>query len=52
MPLVLRGIEDPSTGEAVAMTGLREAALGSRLHRARLAVRAAVERHVASEERR
>jgi len=34
------------------MTGLREAALQSRLHRAQLAVRVAVERHVASEERR
>lgn len=52
MPLVSRDVEAFSTGEAAAMTGLREAACRSRLHRARLAVRAAVERHVASEERR
>lgn len=52
MPPVLRDVEGISTGEAAAMTGLGEAARKSRLHRARLAVRAAVERHVASEDRR
>ena len=52
MPLVLRDVEDLSTGEAAAMTGLGEAARESRLHRAWLAGRATVERPVASEEER
>ncbi len=41
-PLILRDIEGLSTHEAAAVMQLREAALKSRLHRARLAVREAV----------
>ena len=43
MPLVLRDVEGLSTAEAAAIMELGEAAFKSRLHRARLAVRAAVE---------
>jgi RNA polymerase sigma-70 factor (ECF subfamily) len=39
-PLILRDIEGLSTGEAAAILGVAEAAFKSRLHRARLAVRA------------
>jgi RNA polymerase sigma-70 factor, ECF subfamily len=42
-PLVLRDIEGLSTADAAAVLGLSEAALKSRLHRARVAVRDAVE---------
>jgi RNA polymerase sigma-70 factor (ECF subfamily) len=45
-PLVLRDIENLSTAEAAAVLGLGEAAFKSRLHRARLAVRAAVSDHL------
>jgi len=41
-PLVLRDIEGLTTTEAASILGLGEAAFKSRLHRARLAVRAAV----------
>jgi len=47
MPLVLRDVEGLSTEQAAAVMGLGEAAFKSRLHRARLAVRAAVEHYVA-----
>jgi RNA polymerase sigma-70 factor, ECF subfamily len=43
MPLVLRDVEGLSTAEAAAVMDLGEAAFKSRLHRARLAVRAAVQ---------
>jgi len=43
LPLVLRDVEGLSTAQAAAVTELGEAAFKSRLHRARLAVRAAVE---------
>jgi len=42
-PLILRDVEGLSTAEAAAIMGLRQAAFKSRLHRARLAVRNAVE---------
>ena len=42
-PLILRDIEGLSTAEAAAIMELGEAAFKSRLHRARLAVREAVE---------
>jgi RNA polymerase sigma-70 factor (ECF subfamily) len=42
-PLILRDIEGLSTAEAAAIMDLGEAAFKSRLHRARLAVRDAVE---------
>jgi RNA polymerase sigma-70 factor (ECF subfamily) len=42
-PLILRDVEGFSTAEAAAIMGLSEAALKSRLHRARLAVRHAIE---------
>ncbi len=43
MPLVLRDVEGLSTADACAVMELSEAAFKSRLHRARLAVRSAVE---------
>ena len=43
MPLVLRDVEGLSTAEAADIMDLAEAAFKSRLHRARLAVREAVE---------
>ena len=43
MPLVLRDIEGLSTADAAAIVGLSEAAFKSRLHRARAAVREAIE---------
>jgi len=49
MPLVLRDIEGLSTTQAAAVMDLGEAAFKSRLHRARLAVRAAVEELVTQE---
>jgi RNA polymerase sigma-70 factor (ECF subfamily) len=45
-PLILRDIEGLSTADAAAILGLSEAALKSRLHRARAAVRAAISDHV------
>jgi len=46
-PLILRDVEGLSTEQAAAIMGLREAAFKSRLHRARLAVREAIEDHLA-----
>lgn len=46
IPLVLRDIEGLSTGEAAAVMQLGEAAFKSRLHRARLAVREAMEEYL------
>ena len=43
MPLVLREVEGLSTAEAAAIMELGQAAFKSRLHRARLVVREAVE---------
>jgi RNA polymerase sigma-70 factor, ECF subfamily len=51
-PLILRDVEGLSTAEAAAIMGLREAAFKSRLHRARLAVRNAVEEHLDEDEDR
>ena len=45
-PLILRDVEGLSTAEAAAIMGLSEAAFKSRLHRARLAVRNAIEDHL------
>jgi RNA polymerase sigma-70 factor, ECF subfamily len=50
MPLVLRDVEGLSTAEAARVMDLGEAAFKSRLHRARLAVRAAVEDLVTQED--
>jgi RNA polymerase sigma-70 factor (ECF subfamily) len=50
-PLILRDVEGLSTEQAAAIIGLREAAFKSRLHRARLAVRAAIEDHLAGDDR-
>lgn len=52
MPLVLRDVEGLSTAEAAAVMDLGEAAFKSRLHRARMAVRAAVDDLVSPEEER
>jgi RNA polymerase sigma-70 factor (ECF subfamily) len=49
-PLILRDIEGLSTAEAAAIMGLREAAFKSRLHRARLAVRTAIEDYLDEDE--
>jgi RNA polymerase sigma-70 factor, ECF subfamily len=48
-PLILRDVEGLSTQQAAAILGLQEAAFKSRLHRARLAVRAAIENHLAEQ---
>lgn len=45
-PLILRDIEGLSTEESAEILGLGEAAFKSRLHRARLAVRRAVQGHL------
>lgn len=45
-PLILRDIEGLSTAQAAAIMGLRPAAFKSRLHRARLDVRAAVAKYL------
>jgi RNA polymerase sigma-70 factor (ECF subfamily) len=50
-PLILRDVEGLTTAEAAAIMGLREAAFKSRLHRARLAVRNAVEDYLDEAER-
>lgn len=49
-PLVLRDVEGLSTAEAAATMGLGEAAFKSRLHRARLTVRAAVKDYLPGED--
>ena len=48
-PLILRDIENLSTAEAAAILGLGEAAFKSRLHRARVAVREAIESSLGGE---
>lgn len=50
VPLVLRDVEGLSTAEAAGVMDLGEAAFKSRLHRARLAVREAVEEFVTEAE--
>lgn len=49
-PLILRDVEGLSTSEAASIMGLRQAAFKSRLHRARLAVRNAVEEYLDQDE--
>jgi RNA polymerase sigma-70 factor (ECF subfamily) len=49
-PLILRDIEGLSTAEAAAIMGLGEAAFKSRLHRARLAVRDAIDDYLPEDE--
>lgn len=44
-PLILRDVEGLSTTEAAAVMDLREAAFKSRLHRARMAVRRAIDEY-------
>lgn len=48
VPLVLRDVEGLSTTEAAGVMELKEAAFKSRLHRARMAVREAVDDYLAS----
>lgn len=50
LPLVLRDIEGLSTSEATEVMELKEAAFKSRLHRARMIVRQAVDRYLAGGE--
>ncbi len=50
IPLVLRDIEGLSTAQAAAVMQLGEPAFKSRLHRARLAVREAMEDYLGVEE--
>ena len=50
-PLILRDVEGLSTQEAADVMDLREAAFKSRLHRARLAVRRAVDQYYLEGER-
>lgn len=45
-PLILRDVEGLSTAEAASVMGLSEAAFKSRLHRARLAVRKAIDEYL------
>jgi RNA polymerase sigma-70 factor (ECF subfamily) len=45
-PLILRDVEGLSTEQAAELMGLKEAAFKSRLHRARLAVRDAVDAYL------
>lgn len=49
-PLILRDVEGLSTTEAAEILGLGEAAFKSRLHRARLTVRAAIADYLPSDE--
>jgi RNA polymerase sigma-70 factor (ECF subfamily) len=49
-PLILRDVEGLSTAEAAEVMGLREAAFKSRLHRARLSVRHALDEYFDEEE--
>jgi len=51
-PLVLRDVQGLSTAEAAEIMGLGEAAFKSRLHRARLAVRSAIEPYLSAEDER
>jgi RNA polymerase sigma-70 factor, ECF subfamily len=48
-PLILRDVEGLSTAEAAEVMGLREAAFKSRLHRARLSVRRALDEYYEEE---
>jgi len=48
-PLILRDVEGLTTREAAEVMGLGEAAFKSRLHRARLAVRAAIDEYLEEE---
>lgn len=48
-PLILRDVEGLSTAEAAEVMGLREAAFKSRLHRARLVVREAIDEYLGEE---
>ena len=48
-PLILRDVEGLSTADAAAVLGLSEAALKSRLHRARAAVRRALQERLGRE---
>ena len=50
-PIVLRDVEGLSTREAAGVMELSEAAFKSRLHRARLAVRRALDEHYLEERR-
>ncbi|MGH2968255.1 MAG: RNA polymerase sigma factor [Solirubrobacteraceae bacterium] len=50
-PLILRDVEGLSTEEAAEIMGLREAAFKSRLHRARLVVRDAIDSHLQGDDR-
>ncbi len=45
-PLILRDVEGLSTQQAAEIMGVRQAAFKSRLHRARLAVRNAIQEHL------
>jgi RNA polymerase sigma-70 factor, ECF subfamily len=49
-PLILRDVEGLSTSEAAAIMGLGEAAFKSRLHRARLMVREAIDDYLPEED--
>ncbi|MGH2985997.1 MAG: sigma factor-like helix-turn-helix DNA-binding protein [Solirubrobacterales bacterium] len=49
-PLILRDVEGLSTHEAAEVMELSEAAFKSRLHRARLAVRRALDQYFLEEE--
>jgi RNA polymerase sigma-70 factor (ECF subfamily) len=49
-PLILRDVEGLSTAEAAEVMGLREAAFKSRLHRARLRVRRALDQYFDEEQ--
>jgi RNA polymerase sigma-70 factor (ECF subfamily) len=49
-PLILRDVEGLSTAEAAEVMGLREAAFKSRLHRARLRVRRALDEYFDEEQ--
>jgi RNA polymerase sigma-70 factor (ECF subfamily) len=50
-PLILRDVEGLSTEQAAALMGLKEAAFKSRLHRARLRVRDAVDAYLGEDDR-
>jgi RNA polymerase sigma-70 factor (ECF subfamily) len=50
-PLILRDVESLSTADAAEILGLGEAALKSRLHRARLAVRETLDDHLRDDAR-
>ncbi len=50
-PLILRDVEGLSTEQAAEIMGLEEAAFKSRLHRARVAVRDAIDEHLRGDAR-